>query len=360
MAGVKIPYTIKIGDRLFWQPNGKMRAGGAKAVACGQDGPEARRRALDAYEAWKGRRASSGRPKAAPARGTLAAAFEEFRKTPEWNSKEPRTREEWDRCWRRIAPAFGGCKPSSVTLAQISRFRQILEQEVSLREAHRCVKIWRALWQVAAALKYCQRDDDPSFGVRNIEPQPRKSSWAHGEVVRLAKGAWRSGYKGLAVAIAVAWDTSLSPVDVRSLRPIDREGDAFNVERAKTGQSAIGTISRRSVWALDAYLADFGADVAPTAPIFRNRSGRAYSKDTLGDDFRDVRAIVFGANEKRTLADFRRSGTIEAIRGGAADGQIAAKMANRFDKSSSLRKTYSPVDLASVRAADEARKRGRK
>ena len=95
--------------------------------------------------------------------------------------------------------------------------------------------------------------------------------------------------------MAVAWDTSLSPVDVRSLRPSDRQGDTFSIERAKTGRAAIGTLSRRSLWALDGYLSELGADVALTAPIFRNRSGRAYSKDTLGDDFRDVRALVFGA-----------------------------------------------------------------
>ena len=47
-------------------------------------------------------------------------------------------------------------------------------------------------------------------------------------------------------------------------------------------------------------------------------------------------------------------------RGGAEGGQIAAKMANQFDKSAFLRKTYAPVDLQAVRAADEARRRGRK
>jgi hypothetical protein len=59
------------------------------------------------------------------------------------------------------------------------------EANVSLREAHRCIKIWRALWRVAAALKYCQRDADPSLGVRNVEPKPRQAVWEHGEVVRL-------------------------------------------------------------------------------------------------------------------------------------------------------------------------------
>src|SRR5271157_2362185 len=108
---------------------------------------------------------------------------------------------------------------------------------------------------------------------------------------------------------------------------------------------------------LDAYLTGLGADVAPNAPIFRNRSGAPYSKDTLGDDFRDIRALAFGAAERRTLADFRRSGTVEAIRGGAQNQQIASKMANSFDRSKFLRSTYAPVDLAAVREADAARKR---
>ena len=39
-----------------------------------------------------------------------------------------------------------------------------LEETVSLREAHRCLKIWRALWKVSAALGYCMREADPSLG----------------------------------------------------------------------------------------------------------------------------------------------------------------------------------------------------
>jgi len=67
---------------------------------------------------------------------------------------------------------------------------------------------------------------------------------------------------------------------------------------------------------VDAYIAGLGVELLANAPIFRNRSGRPYSKDTLGDDFRVVRAAVFGLAENRTLADFRRSGAIEAAAGG--------------------------------------------
>jgi hypothetical protein len=358
MGKVKIPYYVVKGGKGYWQPTAEMRDVGAKSIPCGADGPEAWRIARVAYDEWKAREATRKKIMyAAP--GTVAAAFAEYRATPEWSQKRLRTREEWERCWSIIGPAFGHLRPSAVTLAQISVFRKIVEANVSLREAHRCIKIWRALWRAMAALKYCERDSDPSHGVRNIEPKPRQAVWENREVVFLAKTAWRAGYFGLAAVIAVAWDTSLSPVDVRSLTPSQRLGDVFHVDRAKTGRAAIGTLTRRSIRLLDAYLNKLGVEVSPNAPIFRNRSGAAYSKDTLGDDFRDVRALAFGSAETRTLADFRRSGTLEAVRGGAGALQVAAKMANSFDKSKFLRATYAPVDVAAVRAADEARVRGR-
>ncbi len=361
MGSVKIPYYVVRGGRGYWQPATDMRAQGARPLACGEDGPEAWRKARIAYEAWKARQSAPEPARSAPRAGTLAAAFAEYRQTPEWAAKAVRTREEWERCWNLISPAFGPCRPSAVTLAQISGFRQAVERNVSLREAHRCVKVWRALWRVAAALKYCEREADPSLGVRNVEPKARSAAWAHPEVVRLAKTAWRAGYHGLAAVIAVAWDTSLSPVDVRGLTPAQREGDAFRVARAKTGREVVGTLGRRAARVLDAYTIELGVTIAPDAPIFRNRSGAPYSKDTLGDDFRDVRALAFGLAEKRTLADFRRSGVVEAVRGGAEFKDIGQKLGNTIASNQSLRQTYSPVvDLAAVRKTDDARKRARK
>jgi hypothetical protein len=68
---------------------------------------------------------------------------------------------------------------------------------------------------------------------------------------------------------------------------------------------------------------------------------------------------VFGPEEKRQLADFRRSGTIEALAGGAPSEKLSAKMANTLSASNRLHKTYGPVMLATVRDTDEARKVGR-
>jgi hypothetical protein len=182
--------------------------------------------------------------------------------------------------------------------------------------------------------------------------------------VLLVKQAWRSGYHGLAALLAVAWDSQLSPVDARRLQAVQRRQDMvgtwFATDRTKTGRAALATLSRRSTNVLDSYLATLGAEPVGLAPIFRNRSGAPYSKDTLGDDFRAVRAVVFGHGETRQLADFRRSGTVEAFAGEAAPEQVSAKMANTLSSSNRLHRTYAPAQLAPVRNVDAARRRGRR
>jgi hypothetical protein len=365
MARVKIPYyRIKRGNG-FWEPPAAWRALGALALACGPDGPAAWTKAREQLDFWRARAKgtkTAPEPQAPP--GSLKEAFLRYRKTGEWTAKAPRTREEWERAWSRIGPIFGERAPAAVRLEQMSAFRALVEREVSTREAHRCLKIWRALWRVAAAQGYCEAGADPSQGVRNKEPPRRQAVWTDAEARRLVKTAWRAGYRGLAALIALAWDSSLSPVDVRRLTPTQRardgQGDVFILARAKTGRAAAATLTRRASRVLDAYLASLGVEIAPSAPIFRHRHGAPYSKDTLGDDFRDVRKLAFGEGETRTLADFRRSGAIEALRGGATPEGISAKLANDFATNANLQRTYAPVDLAKVRQVDAARKRGRK
>jgi hypothetical protein len=197
------------------------------------------------------------------------------------------------------------------------------------------MKIWRALWQVMAAMKYCHKDEDPSFGIRRITPKARRETWMEGAVVRLAK----------ACIIAAGWDTSFSPVDLRSLTPrmALRDGDAlaFYISRTKTGEPAYGRLSARSTRLVEEYVAGLDLEIMPDAPIFRNRSKNPYSKDTPGDDFRAVRTILFGLGEKRQLQDFRRSGSVEAL---AGEVDLEA-LGNSIQDNKALQRTYLPLNL---------------
>ena len=295
---------------------------------------------------------------------SLGEAFRRYRRIDEWSRKAPRTREDWWRGWRRIKPIFGDTDPRTVTLEDVSAWRKVVEDTVSLREAHRCVKIWRALWKVAAALGYCVRDADPSLGVRNSAAKGRSETWSEGEAVRLFKQAWRDGYYGLSAIIAVSWATQMSPGDVRALRASQlAQGCEWSsvLCSARQNRKACGRLHLTTVCWSQCRRTSKSSASSCTAKPTSSAIGAARPTPVipLGDDFRAVRIAVFGERDKRTLADFRRSGAQEAIAGEATPAALAHAMGNTLSPSNALFDTYCPVNLTTIRSVMEARRRGR-
>jgi hypothetical protein len=285
---------------------------------------------------------------------------------------EQESRDDWPRAWKWLEPEFADCDPKTIVPEHFLREENgvlkglvpAIEQAVSTAERHRTIKVWRSLWKKMKAMGgYVGVNEDPSTSFANTAPAPRQDVWQRREVLRLAQFAWRMGYFGLASCMAVAWDTMLSPVDARRLRPSqcsrDFQGTLFFLDRAKTGRAAAGTLTQWSEAILLAYITRLGVELHNDAPIFRNRSGRPYSKDTLGDDFRTVRD-AFDPNDRRQLADMRRSGAVEGDAGGGTVADQSNKMANTVSANNRLRKTYNPVNVASVRRFDQARAAGAK
>jgi hypothetical protein len=345
----KIPYYVTRkawpGSRErwgYWAPSKKMKALGFHMVRCGPDGPEAHAIARTWNQRWEQARKESKTATATTIKnkkhrpGSLGEAFAAYRAMSAWATKKPRTQEDWWRGWAYLEPFFGDRLPSEVTAQRFDRFHTWLKKTKGVGETARAVKIWRALWHQASKLTsplggyYCEESRDPSKVVHNEQPKPRNQIWYEGEAARLCKAAWRDGYRGLAAALVVAWDTMLSPVDVRTLTLAqlrqDGQGAFFRLARAKTGKEAIGTLSRRGKRVLDRYIATLPFTLLPGTPIFHTRGGAPgpmggrprppvpYTADTLGDDFRAIRNKLF-AEDDRTLMDFRRSGAVEATAG---------------------------------------------
>ena len=146
-------------------------------------------------------------------------------------------------------------------------------------------------------------------------------------------------------------------------------GAIFFAERGKTNKPVGGALTRRGLVGLEAYLERLGFELLGDAPIFRTRGHgagdgrpwrpRPYSGDLLSKDFRAIRAIEFGEADNRTLADFRRSGAVEAIAGDASPAALAHAMGNTLNASNALFATYVPVNVTSLRAVTAARRKGR-
>lgn len=386
MGSDRIRYLVFVSGRWRWRPTATMRRAGFHLVTFGATlTPADKARAIALNDEWD--RARTGAVPVAQRkmwpRGSVGEAYERTRavRMQERANKGLRTtsehaqRDDWPRAWKWLAPACGDLDPRTITPEDLLALRMRVAERVSETEAHRVIKVWRALWKKMAAM-HLVTGGDPSLLFANTAPPPRQDVWSAAEARLLVRHAWRTGYRGLATLMAVAWDTQMSPVDVRSLTPGQMERDStgvvFRLARAKTGRAAIGTLSRRSERILRAYLASLGFALMADAPIFRTRgraesgaSGgrpwapRPYTKDKLASDFAHIRSAVFGEKERRTLADFRRSGVVEATAGGARAESISAKLANTLSHSNRLHHTYAPAQTALVRQVDEARRAGR-
>ena len=386
MGTDKPRYFVNIKDRYYWRPTPRMKAAGFRDMSLGASELAAMQEAIRLNAEWDkhrfGERTRSDVMIYPP--GSLGTAYkralalreaERKAKGIVW-TRQQKARDDWPRAWRWIGPAFGDYDPIAIVSEDLLALRTKVAKRVSESEAFRVIKVWRALWAKLPGFGYkIQLEADPSLTFANSAPAPRQEVWPHHDVLRLVQRAWREHYYGLAALLAVAWDTMLSPVDVRTLaigqRCNDGAGSYFDLARAKTGRAAAGTLSRWSEAILDAYLSKLGIELHAAAPIFWTRGGtatakggrpwppRPYTSDRLGIDFRYIRALVFGPDDERQIQDMRRSGAVEAVRGDVKPTKLSAKMANTLSASNRLHKTYVPVDVAAVRDVDAARARSR-
>ncbi|MBR1198852.1 hypothetical protein JQ574_22910 [Bradyrhizobium sp. AUGA SZCCT0158] len=423
MGKDKIRYFLYLNGRWRWRPTKAMKAHGFGLTTFGPGGPgidseghpkasvEDQQRAIELNRAWDHVR--SGQP-SVPARTTLkhfpegsvgdgyqrAMALRKAGRVAKgviWTNEQEK-RDGWPRAWKWIEPKFADCDPRTIEPEHFLRLDPVtgaalglvpeIEAAVSVTERHMVIKVWRALWKKMAAMKYCDLDADPAKSFANTPPQPRDQIWLRWEVLRLVQVAWRHEYYGLAALMAIAWDSQLSPVDNRSLTLAqarrDPAGVYFAIERTKTDKAAAATLTQWSLAILIAYLKRFGVELMDNTPLFWTRGGRPvsrngatgqwggdhgggrhiaprpYTKSSLNQDFRAVRELAFGKQEKRQLQDMRRSGAVEGDAGGATIEDQSNKMANTVDRNKQLRKTYNPVNVASVRRFDQARVIGAK
>ena len=372
-------YSVRGNARGFWQPTKAMKALGFKPEACGQDGPGAWAKAEQLNSRWD--RVRTGREippshvgalkleeaeelRAYPV-GSIAEGFARYRRTKVWADKAAATRDDWWRGYKRIVAAgYHDCDARSFDLETVDIWYAEIRDSVSLQEAHRALKIWRALWKVLATMHYCEAEKDPSLAIRNAAPRGRTGQWSEGDLARIAKQAWRSGMKGLAVALSVMWDTQMGPVEAREFcrRQLVRQGSSVAVRfnRGKTGAEVVAALSRRSVKLLEAYGRFLGVEMTEDAPLLRNISGMPYRKSAMIDDFSDCRRAVYGSVEKRQMRDIRRSGAIEATAGEADPAKMGKVMGNSIADNRRLQQTYAPAQISNAMDVLAARRIGRR
>ena len=369
MTSVRLRYTVKRRGKLFWQPTPEMRALGFLPKPLGDDGPEAQEAALRLYRGWLKAKQERGIVTRYPT-GSFGAFYDRFKRTTTWAKKGARTREDYERAWKRIdawRPAALDPTLSRTTISRIStelceQFFDHLEKTVSPNERHRTVK-WLKVLLADAVVRLRLGYASPAAKLVNPQPAGRSAIWLGAEVEKLYTTAAEQGYAGMSLAIRIAWEAMFSPVDVWNIRPAELRQDSggwfIERRRIKTDKVAFGALSEEAAAALVAYLSAQDRAEADETPIIRQRNGQAYrSKDTFGDDFRTVRGKAFPGDTRQFL-DIRRSANVEADAAGADRQTMGELLANGLADNKFLEETYTPATVTKAREVASQRVQGR-
>lgn len=340
------------------------RVGMRPSYPLGGDIISAKKSALDLYDEWLKK---SGRPTIQPVkqtykRGTVGHLFAKFQQTEIWRRKKIATVKDWQDHWPFIEKHLGHIQLDKVTPTMFEKFHMDIEKEHGADKRWRVVKIARALFNDAVKRQFIK--SSPCMLLPNTKPKPRNQIWLAWEVTKLIETAEENKYEPMALALRLAWETLMSPVDIRTLprKALQRslEGYYVETERTKTGKQAYGAVSDELGEMLDSYIAGLGFELMPDEPILRTRRDRArYTKARFGSDFAKVRLLAFGDSEKRQFQDLRRSGNVEADLGGASADDRAEILANALNKDDFLEQTYTPPTVAKARKMLEQRRIGR-
>lgn len=369
MTSAKLRYTVKKRGNLFWQPTPEMRKMGFEPKALGPDTPASQAQALKLYEAWLKAKAERGKVTSYPP-GTFGAYFDRFKRTTTYAKKAVRTREDYERAWVHIdawrpAPdsfSFSRTVITSITTELCEQFYDHLEKTVSPNERHRTIK-WLKVLLADAIVRLRLPYASPAAKLVNPQPAGRSAIWLGAEIDVLAKTAKELGYQGMSLAIRIGWETMFSPVDIWTCRRgwMKRDGVGWYLarERTKTSKETFGALSDELAEDLLAYMKAQPFEYTDETPIIRQRNGKAYrSKDTFGDDFRDVRKAAYPGDTRR-FQDIRRSANVEADAAGADKETMGKLLANGLAANKFIDDTYTPPTVAKAREVAAQRIEGR-
>ncbi len=169
--------------------------------------------------------------------------------------------------------------------------------------------------------------------------------------------AWSEGFHGLAVAVAIMYDTSLRPGDVRALTCSQVDADRITLVVSKTGRPDAKPIWPETIAIVEKYKAELGIEWMPSAVLIRTRRGRPYTKDRLA---RDARMIFreAGIPDAVQLRDIRRTASKERAEAGATEAELAASTGHSIERGGQILDTYNPRSFEMAKAAQV--KRGNK
>jgi integrase len=353
MVEIKIRHLVIKPSGCYFQPSKAMRLGGYRAEPLGKDTPAAIARVEAINTDWDATRKGEVVTPTLPASGTMDRLIYDTKMSAEFRDKSLSRQAEIEYTSAIIAKVFGPSRLSAIKPDAIERFYSALRRKGSIHKSAKVMKDLRYLFNRALRLDLVTRN--PALAIRVKQPKARQVVWKAEQVKHAIQKAWDDGFTGAAVALAIAYDTSLRPGDIRALTYEQVQDDRITLTQSKTGSVQHCPLYPETKALIDRYKASLGVSMLPGAALVRTRRGRPYKKDRLA---RDVRIILraAGVPDAIQLRDLRRTASKERAEAGATEAELASSTGHSIEHGSRILDTYNPRSFEQAKSAQDKRR----
>ena len=200
--------------------------------------------------------------------------------------------------------------------------------------------------------------------MRIKHPKPRRTLWSEYQVLAVIAKASELGRPCIALAVQIAYDTSLREGDILSLTKdsyqpsTDGSGKSLVLDQGKTGSAIAAPLSPKTVEMIEARWISEGTIPLATAPIIRGPHGRPYKKDNFTHRFRGI-CRAAGIPDDLQFRDLRRTVQTELAEGEATAQESAAVTGHSIAHSARMLDTYTVTSERMARNAQAKRNKRR-
>jgi integrase len=316
----------------FYKPSPAMRGKGYFSEPLGTDEAKAIARAQELNARWDEDRANEGQePVERVVQGSVTWLIERFQSDPTWyKARAPRTREQMDWAFKQIDPLFGKLKVRDIERKHLRAYYNDVRINGSITKAEKVMKWFNRLLEYAVESGVTEYNIGARMKIES--PEHRTVTWNPDEIEAVIAEALEekiapSGNRiparpSVALAVAIAYDTSLPLQDVLSLtwdRYDKRAGELNVVQKKNRGNRRLCLpLTERT----RAMLNDRERSVSYI--IVNEETGKPYpDRMSFGKVFRKVKTRA-GIKRQVTFHDIRRTMLTEMGSRGATHVEIAS------------------------------------
>ncbi|MBF0445279.1 MAG: tyrosine-type recombinase/integrase [Magnetococcales bacterium] len=331
-------YLVERKGLYYFQASPAMRKHGFSTESFGNNKEKAIERITELTQQWDSIRSSKNSIKK-PQAGNFNHLADAFQKDPDWyGKKSPRTREEYDYSFKIICEYFGVAPVRSFQRRHGRAFyNELRKSGASAHKSKRVMKCFRRLMKYAVEIGV--RNDNPVTEMSLESPKGRDQVWTAKEVKALI-GVAQTGGKAasgniipsrpsIALAVSIAYDSSLPQQDILALTWDQFDGEGLNVNQKKKrgGRMVWVPLSKRTLAMIakteksSTYIIVSETDGKPY--IDQNSETNRVRCRSFSRIFRKFRERV-GIERQITFQDLRRTALTEFGNKGATTAEIVS------------------------------------